>query len=165
MESLIAPFVNFSALVGILYWKLKGPVISAVAERSQTLRTELKNVQNQLLTAQAQYDEYAAKLKAIDAEIASLKEQGKQDAEAMRVKIGTEARRLATVIVADARISAQSLFADFKTQLRAELAHKVLDKSEVLIKQKLTGDDRVRIRSEFSRRLGSVAASNKGGMQ
>lgn len=159
MESLFAPFINFAALVGILVWKLKTPVVSAVLDRSNTLRDELKRVQDQLATAQAQYDEYSAKLKAIDAEIASLKEQGKQDTEAMRVRIGTEARKLAVVIVSDARQSAQAMFGDFKVQLRAEIAQKVLEQAEVIIKQKLTGDDRARIRSEFSKRLVTMNAN------
>jgi F0F1-type ATP synthase membrane subunit b/b' len=156
MESLIAPIFNLLLLIALLSYKLRRPLSDFLLQRPHTLRTELYTVREQLKEAQQKYDEFSAKLKAIDAEIATLREQSIHDAGAMKQRLITEARRIATHIVLDAKSSAENLFLDLKNQLYIELSTRVLDRAEHLLKERLTGDDRARIRQEFSRQVESI---------
>jgi len=145
---------NFLVLVGVLAYYLRAPLKTFVKTRHDTLRDEVARVEHQLKDAQHKFDEFSAKLKAVDAEIQAIHDQMRADAESMRVRVMNEARHLSQTIIADARASSGGLFAELRTQLRGELAQQVVEKAEKLIREKLTGDDCVRIRNEFSQQLG-----------
>ena len=63
---------------------------------------------------------------------------------------------MASVIIADARGSAENLFVDFKKGLYQELSVKVLERAEALLKERLTNDDQARIQKEFSQQVGEA---------
>jgi F0F1-type ATP synthase membrane subunit b/b' len=156
MESLIAPLVNVTILIVFLSTKLKLPIRSFVSQRHLSIRDEIHSVREQLRQAQEQYDEFSFKLKAVDAEIAVLREQTKQDSVAIRQKVVNEARRVSGSIVSDAKNTAETMFSDLKGQLYFELVNKALEQAESLLRERLTGDDRMRIRQEFSRQMESI---------
>src|SRR4051794_40357661 len=103
MHNLAISIFNFLILVIFLGYKLKTPFIEFVRSRHHTIRNEVETTQIQLRQAQEKYDEFSAKLKAIHAEVASLKEQTRQEAEAIKERLITEAHRLASGIVSDAK--------------------------------------------------------------
>ena len=153
MHELVSPIFNFSVLVGGLVYYLRQPVKNFVATRHDTLRNELGSVRDLLKTAREKHDEFTAKLRAVDAEIVVLREQAKQDAQAMRSRVLAEAKRLSDQIIEDSKVAALGLYGEFRSQLYLELVGRVLDRAEVVLKERLTGDDRVRIRQEFSRQV------------
>jgi F0F1-type ATP synthase membrane subunit b/b' len=59
-------------------------------------------------------------------------------------------------MIADARQAAQSLLQDFKQELRAEVGSRIVARAEEVLRQKLSADDRVRIRKEFSKSLEKI---------
>jgi F0F1-type ATP synthase membrane subunit b/b' len=153
MHELIFPTVNLAILIVLLAIYTKAPIRQFVSDRHRTLRDELQSVRELLVRAQSQYDEFTSKLKAMDAEIESLRSQAKQDASAMRSRVTAETQRLSATIVSDARASAQGLYAQLKAELFAEVGGKIVDRAEGLMRDRLTGDDRARIRQEFSSQL------------
>lgn len=150
MSTLVAPFINFFILVGLLIYFLREPLRTFVSQRYETVRDTVKKVRNMLREAQEQYDEFSAKLKAIDAEVAALHDQAKQEAHAAQARVLQEAQRMSQLILADAKVSAENVFSDLRTGLRVKLATQVLERVEELVKDRLTGDDRAKIRQEFS---------------
>lgn len=156
MGTLVAPFFNLAVLVGILVYYLRKPLADFVSNRHLGLKEEVQSVTEQLRTARKQFDEFSAKLKAIDAEVSSLTQQYRQDAESIKVRILTEAKKSAQAGIADAQASATTLVLGIKDGLRKELAERVLGRAEVLLRERLTGDDRLRIRREFSKQVGSI---------
>jgi len=156
MESLIAPSINFLMLVGFLGFKLKQPMIEFVAQRHISIRDEVQAVREQLKLAQEKYDEFSAKLKAIDAEVANLREQNKQDVAAVKQRLVTEARRLSGIIVSDAKKSAEGLYSELKFQLYSDLSNRVLEQAEKILYERLTGEDKVRFRKEFSQQMETI---------
>ena len=66
---------------------------------------------------------------------------------------------MSATIVADARRSARGFSRSFKPELLAEVGAKVLDRAETILRERLTGDDRARIRHEFSSSSGECAMS------
>lgn len=150
METLIAPVINLAILIGVLTYYLKQPLKSFAKDRHHSIRAELEAVRNQLRDAKAKHAEFSSKLRAMDAEISGLKTQAIQDAQALKAKVQAEAQKLSGNIVEDAKHAAKVLYSEFKVQLYSELGTHVLDRAEKILRERLTGDDRARIRQEFS---------------
>lgn len=156
MSGLVYPFINFTILVGALYYFLRKPVVESVAQRHLSLKEELDRVQKKLGEAQKQYQEYSQKLSAMDAEVAALVQGIRADAETSRVRIVTDAKRNADQIVIDAKRTAESMVTEFKHLIRVELANQVIDRTEALLKSKMTGDVREQMKKDFSKQVESV---------
>lgn len=155
IASLTWPTINFSILVGTLFWVTRQQRKSFVQNRHTHLRDEVERVSKQLKEAQVRYNEFSAKMKAIEAEVEAIRDQAQQDAEAMKSKILNEAKKLAATIVADSKSSVDGMFQDLRGNLRHELATLVIDRAEALLREKLTADDRAKIRHAFSQQLGA----------
>lgn len=156
MSGLIYPLINFSILVGALYYYLKNPTKAFVKERHTSLKEQLDNVQAKLQDAQKQYHEYSQRLSSMDGEVASLIKQIRADAETTRVRVVTEAKRMADQVVIDAKRTSESLASEFKDQMRADLANLVIKRSESLLKDRMTGDVREQLKKDFSKQVESV---------
>lgn len=156
MHSLIAPTINLLALVGVLAYYLRQPLKEFVSQRHSFLRDEIQSVREQLRKAQGSYDEFTAKLKAIEVEAGALLDQARQDAAATRARIVDNAQKLSANIAIEAKSSAQNAFGDLRAQLRSELATQVVGRAEELLRERLTGDDKARIRREFSVQVESI---------
>jgi F-type H+-transporting ATPase subunit b len=153
MHSLIAPTFNVVILLGLMVYYLREPLRQFVYQRHTALADELKRVHAMLRDSQEKFDEFTAKLKAIDVETQAMREQAKQDAQTAKNRLVAEAQKLGSTIVTDARSSANNLCSELKTQLAGELSLQVLDRTEALVKDRLTGDDKTRIRQEFSNQV------------
>lgn len=150
METLIAPLINLLILVGALVYYLRKPLKTFAETRHHAIREDLESVRNLLRGAQEKHEEFSAKLRAVDAEVSGIKTQMIQDAQAMKSRIVAEAQRLSGNVIEDAKHASAVLYTEFKSSLYSELGHRVLDRAEAILKERLTGDDRARIRKEFS---------------
>jgi F0F1-type ATP synthase membrane subunit b/b' len=157
MKALLFSFINLGILVALLVWKTKKPLLTYVAQRAEDIRSDVETVSELLHKAKIQNEEFSAKLKAIDAEVVALRKAARSEAEQSKKRLIEDARRLAGVIVSDARRAADAAGTDMRNQLRMELANKVVQTAEAKIREKLTGDDRARMRREFSRQVETVA--------
>lgn len=156
MEALIASIINVTILVTLLVYFLRKPLGNFISGRHVSIRDEVKQVTDLLRQAQDRYEEFTSKLKAIDNEIVALRDQARQDAKAMRLHVLSDARRIHAMIVSDSRAAAETLYEDLRKELRRDLSLKITDRAEALLRTRLTGDDRIRIRQEFSRQVGSI---------
>ncbi|MBL7715930.1 MAG: ATP synthase F0 subunit B [Bdellovibrionales bacterium] len=155
ISTLFWPAVNLSILVGTIFYTTREQRKSFVKDRHFKLRDEVENVSRQLKEAQVKYNEFSAKMKAIEAEVEAIRDQAQGDAEFMKAKVLSEAKRLATAIVSDAKTSTDGLFQDLRSDLRTDMANWVIDRAEGILRDRLTADDRAKIRSEFSQQLGA----------
>ncbi len=156
MSELFAPTINLLILVGILVYYTRHPIRKSVQDRHDGLREELTRVRELLRQAQDQYNEFSSKLKAIEAETNALRLQAVQDAEAAKHRIVTDAQKMSQGIASDSRKAAESLYVELKAQLANEIGGRVLARTEAILRERLTGDDRARIRKEFSTQVETV---------
>lgn len=156
MSELFAPTINLIILVGILVYYTRHPIKKSVQDRHASLRDELARVRDLLRQAQEQYNEFSSKLKAIEAETTALRQQAVQDAEAAKQRLVNDAQRMSLGISSDARKAAESLYGELKSQLASEVGGRVLERAEAILRDRLTGDDRARIRKEFSTQVETV---------
>ncbi len=155
ISSLIYPFINFAILVGALFYFLKAPIKGFVKGRHDSLKEQLESVQQKLADAQKQYQEYSQRLSSMDAEIASLIKQIRSDAESTKVKVVTEAKRMADQIVIDSKRTSESMMGEFKNQVRADIANLVISRTEHLLKDRMTGEVREQLKKDFSKQMES----------
>lgn len=158
MQTLIAPLINLVILVAVLVYYCRHPLREFVRQRHHTLRDQILNVRKELGSAQEKYEEFSAKLKTIDSEIAVLREQARQDAQGAKQRAASEAQRFSANVVSDARATSAQLYDDLKEQLYQELSVRALMRAEAILNGRLTGDDKVRLRQEFSMELESAGS-------
>jgi F0F1-type ATP synthase membrane subunit b/b' len=156
MDTLIAPAINLLILICALIYFLRTPLKNFVSQRHVVLRDELARVRELLASAQRQHEEFSAKLKAFDAEATTLRAQMATDAEQAKSRLIQEAQRLSAQIITDARSSADAMVSGLRAGLQGELATQVLARAEKIMREKLTGDDRTRLREEFSKQVETV---------
>lgn len=155
MSGLIYPFINFSILMGVLFYYLNGPVKAFVKERHTSLKDQLDSVQLKLVDAQKQYQEYSQRLSSMDAEVAALIQQIHTEAVTTKVRVVTDAKRMADQVVIDSKRTAEAMMGEFKDQVRADLANRVIARTENLLKDRMTGDVRERLKKDFSKQMES----------
>ena len=150
MQTLIAPFINLIALLAILGFYLRKPLADLVVSRHVSLRDGLLGAREALRAAQESVSSLSERIKGMDAELAALRAQAREDGEKIRNSILVSAKSLSAAILADARSSAASAQSEFRASLRRELAGMALSRAEVRLRDRLTGEDHARIRREFS---------------
>jgi len=153
MHTLVAPSINLIILIGVLFYYLRAPLTEFVANRSQSVRAELDAVRGQLSSAKREYEEFSQKLAALSSEVVELRAQALSDMAKTKTQIVENAKKLSVNIIADSKTSANALYSDLKGQLYADLSGQVLERAEKILRERLTGDDRVRIQKEFSSQL------------
>jgi len=156
MESLVASSFNLLVLVALLVYKLRGPLKDFILQRHLTLKHDIQSVSEQLQQAQQKFNELTLKLKSVQAETAAIRAQTAEDAEQAKKRILAEAQRLSTNVVSDAKNVAEGLYLQMQGQLYFDLSNKVLQRAEKLLRDRLTGDDKARIRKEFSQQMESL---------
>jgi len=153
MKHLLISTFNFSIFTAILVYLTRKPLMDFVAERKVLLARDLDDVRDRLRSAREKFDEYSAKLKAIDAEIAGYQQRTRAEAASTHAKIISEAKQTAGTVISDARTFSSAKMGELKAEISADLGAKVVERAEALLKQRLTKDDRVRLRKEFSSEL------------
>ena len=155
-QNIVPPLVNFAALAAGLFYVLRKPTREFVEARHQTLRASVQESEAKLRDAQARYDEFSSKLKAIDVELTSLRNYTLDGAKASAGALVIEAQKLSASLRDDAARTARAFAADFQAEMSSEFARKALDRAEAVLRQRLTGDEQVRIRREVSKQLEQV---------
>jgi len=150
MNTLIAPFINVVALVAVLAYFLRKPLADFVVSRHHQIKEELRDAQGALAVAKAGSEQLALRLATLEAEVLSLKSAAQQEALKSKNAILAGATELARGIVTDASAASAAFRREFREELQRELAGLAVARAEVRLKERLTGEDRARIRSEFS---------------
>lgn len=155
MTTLIVPAINLFVLIALLVYLLRAPLKAFVAQRHVHIRDEVKVVRDQLQDAKLKYEEFSSKLKAIDVEVSAIRGRTQQEGEAIKSKIVSTSKQLASTILGDAKNRAGSMAGELKQQILEDIGTRVVSRSEEVLRERLTRDDRARIRKEFSGQVGS----------
>ena len=91
ITDLFWPVVNFSILCYVLYYLLRTPLTSYLANRDATIRKDLVDAAALKSTATAQLEEIDRKLKALPGEIDALRARGKAEVAAEEQRITQQA--------------------------------------------------------------------------
>jgi F0F1-type ATP synthase membrane subunit b/b' len=154
MSSLIVGALNLSFLICILVYKLRGPVAAFVAERAKKIRQNVELAAADLAAARAASDAASAKVKNLASEVDAILHDTRDEGKRIGDAIVSQAERLAVEIVKDARASARESGSELVLALASEAVDVSLKKAEAQVRQRLTGEEKTRLRTEFSKQIG-----------
>jgi len=145
--------INFIALLVILYFLLRKPVVQAFVSRHNEYKKAVEEARNLLAQGTEKFDEYNSKLKSIDSEIDFIKKTTEKEAEQLSHKIIKNAEAISLDVVSEAKMRAQNLVKNFTKDVTVEITDKVIDEAQRIISSKITTDDHKRFQLDFSNRV------------
>ena len=150
----VARLFNFGLLVGVLVYFLRSPIASYLSSRSDQIRSALVQASAMRASAEAQLAEIEARMKALPAELATLRAQGKQEvvAEEARIRAAAEAERERLLEHMRRDIDLQVRIA--RRALMEEAAALAVGVARERIVRQITADDQLRLVDRYTAQLG-----------
>jgi F-type H+-transporting ATPase subunit b len=149
-------FVNLFLFIGVLIFLLRRPIEASLVARRDAIRKELMRAQEERRAALAKLEEVEARLARLDAEVETLREQAKREAEAERESItratAEETRRLRE----QAQREIESAGKVARQDLRRYAAEQSVRLAEDLIRRDIGAEDDARLMNEYIGDLGGI---------
>ena len=149
--------MNFAALMFILIYFLKKPIVNGLRGRRQGIREEFDDLESQRSRAESQYQEYASRLSGLDAELKEMVQTAITQGEVEKERIIAEANEAAEQIKRQAEMSVANAVAEAKVNLKNEVADQAAVMAEEIIKNNLKADDQVVLVEGYLAKVGGAA--------
>jgi len=137
VPSLVAFFINFFILLGLLTLVLYKPVIRMLDQRSAKIKESLEQAERMKQESVRAEETVKAEIEAGRREGQALMNQAAQTAEKLKEEARTEARQKAEALIAKARIEIDREREESVNQLRQEFADLAILAAEKVIGQSL----------------------------
>jgi F-type H+-transporting ATPase subunit b len=148
--------VNTIALVVLLVYFLKPPLVTFFSERSDQIRRDLEEARAQRDKAEQLIREYEAKLAGMEKQVESMRADLAQSAAAEGTKVVANADQMAEKLVVAARVTAEQEVRKAKIALKNEAVELAMQLAETLIREKINDDDRARIVEDYLAKVGGM---------
>ncbi len=149
MMNFIWHCLNFSLLAIVLFKLLRKPISGALQGRTESIRTELENLEKQKAEAQQKYAEYEKRLSNMEQEAEKILQTFIEQGKAEKEKIIAQAKEAAERIKGQAEFFVQQELAKAKVELTKTVADTAVKMAEDLIRKNLTEKDHHRLISEY----------------
>jgi F-type H+-transporting ATPase subunit b len=146
--------INFLILIFLLSKFLFKPLTKFLADRSAGIAKSLAEAKAAHEAAARAQEEYQARIRETQREIAAIREQGQREAEAERQRLLKASRDEAERLVGQAKAEIEAETKRAKAALREEAAGIALAAAERLLGRSVTGDDQRRLAEQYVRDLG-----------
>jgi len=147
---------NFSIMVGVLVYFVTKPLKNALAARREGIEAALKASSDAAVAAEAKYSEYDTKLTTAESEIEGIKASIKEEAEAEKVRIITEAREMAEKIKQEAQKTSDNEIAKARLELQQEAVSMAVKIAEDVLKKAVNKEDQSRLVEEYKLKVGEL---------
>ncbi|MDQ7783225.1 MAG: ATP synthase F0 subunit B [Desulfomonilaceae bacterium] len=148
--------VNTIALIALLMYFLKKPLVNFFYERTAQIRKDLEDAREQREKAEALIADYKVKIAGMEEELGKMRAELKKSAESDSEKVRINAERMAAAIVESARITADQEVRKAKAALKTEAVGLAMEMAETLIREKISEDDRERIIEDYLVKVGGM---------
>jgi F-type H+-transporting ATPase subunit b len=155
--TLLFPVINFALFVGLLVWKLPGPVRQFFRERTDRIRDGLAAGKRALAEAEDTRATLERDVRELPATIAHLKADVRAAAELERKSLLDVAAHAADRIRGDARLVAEHEVAAARDGLRREVVEEAIRQAIVLIRAAIRPEDQERLVRDFVQSAGTAA--------
>ncbi len=149
--------MNFAALVIILVWFLKKPIVDGLRGRRQHISDEFDELESKRSEAERMYQEYASRLAGLDEELKIMVATAVTQGEVEKERIIAEANDAAAQITRQAELAVANAVAESKLNLRREVADLAAVMAEDIIKNNLNADDQVALVEGYLAKVGGAA--------
>lgn len=148
--------VNTVALVALLVYFLKKPLVSFFAERRIQIEKDLADAREQRERAERIIAEYKEKIAGMERELEKMRADLEKAAEAESRKVTGNAERMASAMVEAARMAAEQEVRKAKVILKNEAVDMAVKLAETLIREKITDSDRKKIMEDYLDKVGGM---------
>jgi len=159
------PALNLVILLAALVYFGRRPIQDFFAARQDRIRDDLDAAASALAEAEARHTEWERKLAQLDAEMARIREQARERAEAERKHILADASAAAERIRKDARSAVDQELRRGREELRREAAELAVEIAAETLRARVNDADRSRLVDDFIEtieRSGGAAAPSQG---
>ncbi len=150
---LAVQILNVVVLGYVLYRFAGGPISKALRERSQGIRTQIRDSESRLLEAEAELAELRERLAGFEAESADLLAQVALQAQTERERTMERARQGAERIREEGRRVADNEILRAREALRNEAAALATRIASEILRERLTAEDDQRLLRDFVQRV------------
>ncbi|MBW1981442.1 MAG: F0F1 ATP synthase subunit B [Deltaproteobacteria bacterium] len=141
--------LNFSLLVGILYYVARKPIKQFFAKRTQTIAGTLAELKAKKQEAEKTFQEYNQKLAQLDKETERIIQEYIEQGEAEKAKIIASAEKAAAEIRQQAELAIQQEIKTAKASLQQEIAELSVATAEKVLKEKIEPEDQQKLVNDF----------------
>jgi F-type H+-transporting ATPase subunit b len=148
--------VNTIALLAVLVYFLKKPLVTFFAERKEQIRKDLAEAKEQRERAEHLIAEYQPKIAGMEKELEKLRADLAKAAEGDSERLVVNAERMAAAMVESAKLTAEQEVRKAKQALKDESAMLAVELAESLIRESINDDDRKRLVEEYFVKVGGT---------
>ena len=155
-SKLIWRVINSVALLALLVYFLKPPLVNFFAERKEQISKDLEGAREQRDQAEKLIKEYEAKIAGMEQELEKMRAELAGIAEAESVKVVANADQMAAKMVASAKVTAEQEVRKARIALKNEAVEMAVQMAEAMIREKITEDDRRMIVEDYLAKVGGM---------
>jgi F-type H+-transporting ATPase subunit b len=148
--------VNTVALLAVLIYFLKTPLVNFFRERKTKIERDLAEAVELRQKAEELIKEYQRKLAGMEQELEKMRGELQKAAEGESIKVIAGAEKIASSIVESAKIAAEQEVRKAKVALKDEAVTLAVELAESLIREKISDDDRKRIVEDYLVKVGGM---------
>jgi F-type H+-transporting ATPase subunit b len=148
--------INSIALVVLLVYFLKKPLVSFFSERTEQISKDLDSAREQRESAEKLIKEYELKIAGMAQELERMRSELASLAEAERQKVVVNADQMATKMVESAKVTAEQEVRKARIALKNEAVELAVQMAEAMIREKITEDDRRTIVEDYLAKVGGM---------
>lgn len=134
-------FINLAIFTAAMIYLLRRPISEALGARREAIKQELVQAQQQREQALEKVSEAEARLSRVDADIASLREHAREEAEAERARLADAAAREIEKLKQQAQREIETADKVARKQLRQFFAQRSVEVARQTIKVQMKPED------------------------
>jgi F-type H+-transporting ATPase subunit b len=148
--------INTVALIALLIYFVKKPLVTFFAERKDQIRRDLAEALAQREAALRLLAEYKEKIAGMEKELDRMRVELRKAAESDSEKVMANAERMSGAIVESAKMTAEQEVRKARESLRNEAVELAVQMAETMIREKITEKDRKRIVEDYLVKVGGM---------
>jgi F-type H+-transporting ATPase subunit b len=141
--------MTFAVLAVALVFLLRKPVKQALADRIQSIKNQLSELEAQKAAAEAELAKYNQRFQKLDQEAEKLIAQYVQQGEEAKARILKEAETAADKLQEQARRNIEHEFKKASQELQADVLEKALAKAEEMVRDRISDGDQERLVDDY----------------
>jgi len=141
MKEFMFKVINFSVLVGLIWWLLSKKIKEFFVGRRVEIRAEMDDTEAQKAEARRKYEEYSSRLTKMTEEISGIADIIKDQGQAEKEKIIADAKKAAEKMQEDTKARVEQEFQKGSAALRLEAAQLAVEMAEEILRKNITAQD------------------------
>ncbi len=141
MKEFMFKVINFSVLVGLIWWLLSKKIKEFFVGRRVEIRAEMDDTEAQKAEARRKYEEYSSRLTKMTEEISGIADIIKEQGKAEKEKIIADAKKAAEKMQEDTKARMEQEFQKGSAALRLEAAQLAVEMAEEILRKNITAQD------------------------